>query len=60
MAVDLGKLGVKTTLCYRGNKLLRGFDGDALDFIAQELKRKLSIFIDTPKLVELKDILKGL
>ncbi len=33
-------LGVKTTLCYRGDKLLRGFDDDVRDFIAQEMTKK--------------------
>ena len=33
-------LGVKTTLCYRGNKLLRGFDEDIRDFLAEEMRKK--------------------
>ncbi|MCK9395890.1 MAG: glutathione-disulfide reductase [Methylobacter sp.] len=33
-------LGVKTTLCYRGNQLLRGFDDDIRAFIAQEMRKK--------------------
>ena len=33
-------LGVKTTLCYRGDKLLRGFDEDIRDFVAQEMRKK--------------------
>lgn len=33
-------LGVKTTLCYRGNKLLRGFDEDIRDFLAEEMSKK--------------------
>ncbi len=33
-------LGVKTTLCYRGDKLLRGFDDDVRDFVAQEMVKK--------------------
>jgi glutathione reductase (NADPH) len=33
-------LGVETTLCYRGDKLLRGFDEDVRDFIAQEMRKK--------------------
>ena len=33
-------LGVKTTLCYRGDKLLRGFDEDVRDFVAQEMRKK--------------------
>jgi glutathione reductase (NADPH) len=33
-------LGVATTLCYRGDKLLRGFDEDVREFIAQEMRKK--------------------
>lgn len=33
-------LGVKTTLSYRGDKLLRGFDEDIRDFAAQEMRKK--------------------
>jgi glutathione reductase (NADPH) len=33
-------LGVKTTLCYRGDKLLRGFDEDIREFVAQEMRKK--------------------
>lgn len=33
-------LGVTTTLCYRGDKLLRGFDEDIRMFIAQEMDKK--------------------
>lgn len=33
-------LGVQTTLCYRGTKLLRGFDEDVRDFVAQEIQKK--------------------
>ena len=33
-------LGVETTLCYRGSKLLRGFDEDVRDFVAQEMSKK--------------------
>ncbi len=33
-------LGVETTLCYRGEKLLRGFDEDIRGFIAQEMRKK--------------------
>ncbi|MBM6549946.1 glutathione-disulfide reductase [Marinomonas ostreistagni] len=32
-------LGVKTTLAYRGDKLLRGFDDDVRDFASQEYQR---------------------
>ena len=33
-------LGVKTTLCYRGQQLLRGFDEDIRDFVAHEMIKK--------------------
>jgi glutathione reductase (NADPH) len=33
-------LGVDTTLSYRGDKLLRGFDDDVRDFVAQEMAKK--------------------
>jgi glutathione reductase (NADPH) len=33
-------LGVETTLCYRGDKLLRGFDEDIRDFVTQEMQKK--------------------
>ncbi len=33
-------LGVETTLSYRGDKLLRGFDDDVRDFVAQEMTKK--------------------
>jgi glutathione reductase (NADPH) len=33
-------LGVETTLCYRGEKLLRGFDEDIREFAAQEMAKK--------------------
>jgi len=33
-------LGVATTLCYRGDKLLRGFDEDIRYFIAEEMSKK--------------------
>ncbi|MGZ5622437.1 MAG: glutathione-disulfide reductase [Methylobacter sp.] len=32
--------GVRTTLCHRGHKLLRGFDEDIRDFLANEMTRK--------------------
>lgn len=41
-------LGVETTLCYRGNKLLRGFDEDIGDFITQEMDKKgVNILLNT-------------
>ena len=33
-------LGVNTTLCHRGHKLLSGFDEDIRDFLAEEMTRK--------------------
>lgn len=33
-------LGVRTTLSYRGDKLLRGFDDDVREFVAQEMGKK--------------------
>jgi glutathione reductase (NADPH) len=33
-------MGVATTLCYRGDKLLRGFDEDVREFLAQEMRKK--------------------
>jgi glutathione reductase (NADPH) len=36
----LHNLGVKTTLCCRSDKLLRGFDDDVRDFVAQEMIKK--------------------
>lgn len=33
-------LGVSTTLCYRGNKILRGFDQDIREFAAEEMDKK--------------------
>ncbi len=32
--------GVKTTLCYRGEKLLRGFDDEVREFVADEMRKK--------------------
>ncbi len=41
-------LGVETTLCYRGKQLLRGFDDDVRDFVAQEMQKKgITIHFDT-------------
>ncbi len=33
-------LGVQTMLCYRGDKLLRGFDEDISSFVAEEMSKK--------------------
>lgn len=33
-------LGVATTLCYRGEKILRGFDEDLRDFVTVEMQKK--------------------
>ncbi|PPD40382.1 MAG: glutathione-disulfide reductase [Methylobacter sp.] len=41
-------LGVDTTLCYRGDKLLRGFDEDIRDFVVQEMRKKgINILLNT-------------
>lgn len=50
-------LGVATTLCYRGDKLLRGFDEDVRAFIAQEMNKKgIGILFDTKiKAIEKKE-----
>ena len=41
-------LGVATTLCYRGDKLLRGFDEDIREFTAQEMRKKgINILFNT-------------
>jgi glutathione reductase (NADPH) len=40
--------GVITTLCYRGHKLLRGFDEDIRDFLAHEMTSKgINILFNT-------------
>jgi len=36
----LAGLGVRTTLIYRGERFLRGFDGDIRDHVAQEMDHK--------------------
>lgn len=41
--------GVETTLCYRGDKVLRGFDEDIRDFVVQEMRKKgITILLNTP------------
>ncbi|MGZ5043843.1 MAG: glutathione-disulfide reductase [Methylobacter sp.] len=41
-------LGVNTTICHRGDKLLRGFDEDICDFLAHEMTRKgINILLNT-------------
>lgn len=41
-------LGVNTTICHRGHKLLRGFDEDIGDFLANEMGKKgIKILFDT-------------
>lgn len=41
-------LGVKTTLCYRGEQILRGFDHDVRAFAAQEMRKKgIDILLNT-------------
>lgn len=40
--------GVRTTLCHRGHKLLRGFDEDLRDFLTNELARKgINVLLNT-------------
>jgi len=36
----LNSLGVDTTICHRGDKLLQGFDEDIRDFLAAEMTKK--------------------
>ncbi|MDO8844382.1 glutathione-disulfide reductase [Methylicorpusculum sp.] len=49
-------LGVKTTLCYRGDKLLRGFDDDVRTFSVEEMRKKgIEILFNT----EIKSIAKN-
>ncbi|MBT3811369.1 MAG: glutathione-disulfide reductase [Gammaproteobacteria bacterium] len=41
-------LGVETTLCYRGDKILRGFDEDIREFVAIEMQKKgINILFNT-------------
>ncbi len=41
-------LGVNTTLCYRGEQILRGFDNDVRAFAAQEMRKKgIDILLNT-------------
>lgn len=41
-------LGVETTLCYRGDKILRGFDQDIREFVAAEMQKKgINILFNT-------------
>jgi len=41
-------LGVETTLCYRGDKILRGFDEDIREFVAAEIQKKgINILFNT-------------
>ncbi|SDY15625.1 glutathione-disulfide reductase [Nitrosomonas sp. Nm58] len=41
-------LGVNTTICHRGHKLLNGFDEDIRDFLAHEMTRKgINILFNT-------------
>jgi len=41
-------LGVDTTICHRGRKLLRGFDEDVRDFLANEMTRKgINVLLNT-------------
>jgi glutathione reductase (NADPH) len=48
-------LGVETTLCYRGDKILRGFDEDIRDFVTEEMRKKgINILLNT----DISDITK--
>jgi len=41
-------LGVNTTICHRGHKLLRGFDEDIRDFLGSEMTRKgINVLLNT-------------
>jgi glutathione reductase (NADPH) len=40
------RLGVETTLVYRGNKLLRGFDEEIRDFITDEIGRHVNLVLN--------------
>ncbi|HEY5140458.1 MAG TPA: FAD-dependent oxidoreductase, partial [Methylococcales bacterium] len=41
-------LGVNTTICHRGDKLLSGFDEDLRDFLAQEMiKKNIKLLFNT-------------
>ncbi|MCD2449578.1 glutathione-disulfide reductase [Methylicorpusculum oleiharenae] len=49
-------LGVKTTLCHRGDKLLRGFDDDVRTFCVEEMRKKgIEILFNT----EIKSVEKN-
>jgi glutathione reductase (NADPH) len=41
------RLGCETTLIYRGDKLLRGFDEDVRDFITTELAKDFTVKLNT-------------
>lgn len=40
------RLGVETTLVYRGDKLLRGFDEEIRDFITEEISRHVNLILN--------------
>lgn len=41
-------LGVATTLCYRGEQLLRGFDEDVRQFVSEEMAKKgINVLLNT-------------
>ena len=50
-------LGVDTTLCLRGDKVLRGFDTEVVDFLVNEMKKKGVKFIinSSPRKIEKKN-----
>ncbi len=40
-------LGVDTTLCYKGEKLLQWFDEDIREFVVKEIKKGINILFNT-------------
>ena len=54
------RLGVETTLIYRGSKLLRGFDEDVRDIITGELARSTNLLLedDISKIIKQNSCLK--
>ena len=54
------RLGVETTLIYRGSKLLRGFDEDVRDIVTGELARSTNLILedDISKIIKQNNSLK--
>jgi len=54
------RLGVETTLIYRGSKLLRGFDEDVRDIVTAELSRSTNLVLedDISKIIKQNNSLK--